>query len=874
MILLNTAHAQWTKQESGTTNYLYSVYFVDRDLGFAVGEGGTILKTVDGGTNWIRQNSGSTTNVFFSVFFVDSKTGYIANAGNTFLKTTDGGTTWVEKSPGIVNNCMSLFFINADTGWIVSGCGEMFKTTNGGESWVKQIDCGYFVRACFFVDANIGYAVGDYGNIIKTTDGGTSWISQAGNSTPLMSTFFLNTNTGYAVGEGGRIIKTNNGGNTWENLIEYSNGAGFSSVAFTDINTGIAVGNNGTILKTTNGGESWNLQISGTNETLLSIHTVDTNVSYAVGMNGIILKTTCGGGITTTVNSEAICNGASTTLTASGANKYVWNTGDTTKSITVKPNITTKYNVTGSSSGCTDDAESTVEVYNLNIAAQDQTITCGAAISLMSNSNYIGTGQIEYSWQPSYGLNDTTIASPTANPKQNTTYTLTTSTSDGCSSSNEVKVSVAPFLISISDRDIVCGENTTLNSTTNYTGTGNISYAWLPGYRLNDSIVATPVCNTDKTITYSISATSTDGCSASKNVNVNVLPLTISGSSTKISCGNSTVLHAYTNYTGSGLLKYLWEPIENLDSPNTESPIAKPAHNTTYNVTVTTNNGCVSTNDFVVSVDKIDITPAICSVSLDSMNKNVVMWNKPLTSAVDSFYIYRETEVTNMYTKIGAVSYNKNSIFIDNNSNPNIQSNKYAISIYDKCNFETALSLPHKTMHLSINQGTGNTWNLIWEGYEGIEVSTYRIYRGSDPKNLTLIGSSPASNTQYSDFTAPAGYVYYQIEILSTNECSPYKSATSIRSNIATNNPLSVDNVSASDFNIYPNPATDHLIVETNPGTSESTIQILNLNGQELVKQIVQTKKIKIDIRDLPGGMYIVKLTSDKAIEVRKFIKK
>jgi photosystem II stability/assembly factor-like uncharacterized protein len=874
VFLLNNAHAQWTKQESGTTNYLYSVFFVDQNLGFAVGEGGTILKTVDGGTNWKRQNSGSTTNVFFTVFFVDSQTGYITNVDNTILKTTDGGTTWVEKSPGIEYHIMSIFFINADIGWIVSGCGEIFKTTNGGDSWVKQLNCGYFVRSCYFVDENIGYAVGEFGKIIKTSDGGATWILQAGNSAHLMSIYFLNAETGYAVGEMGRILKTTNGGITWEESWGNSDGIGLNSVAFTDVNTGIAVGYNGKIIKTTNGGNSWNSQSSGTNESILSIYTVDANISYAVGMNGIILKTTCGGGITTTVNSETICNGASTTLTASGANKYMWSTGDTTKSITVKPHITASYKVTGSTLGCTDDAISTVEVYNFNVSAQSQTITCGSSLILKSNSNYIGTGQIKYTWLPSYGLSDTTIASPAANPKQNTTYTLITSTSDGCSSSSEVNVSVVPFEISISDRDIVCGENAILSTTTNYTGTGNISYSWQPGYRLNDSVVATPISNTNKTITYSISATSSDGCKASKNVNVNVLPLTISGSSTNISCGNSAQLHTYTNYTGPGSLKYVWEPADNLDSPNIENPVAKPMRNITYNVTATTSNGCVTKYDFPVLVDKINITPEICSVSLDSTNKNVVMWNKPLSSAVDSFYIYRETEVTNVYTKIGAVPYENHSIFVDKNSNPSIQSNKYKISIYDNCNYETALSLPHKTMHLSINQGTGNTWNLIWERYEGIEVSTYRIYRGLDPKNLTLIGTSPASNTQYSDFTAPAGYVYYQIEIISATECNPYKSAISIRSNIATNNPLSVENVSVPDFKIYPNPATDHLIVETNDYASERTIQILNLNGQELVKQKVHTKKIQIDISDLPVGIYFVKLTDDKATKVRKIIKK
>lgn len=871
LISLNSANAQWTAQESGTTNYLYSVFFVDCNLGFAVGERGTILKTTNGGTNWEKKIIGSTTNVFFSVFFVDANIGYIATADNSYLKTTDGGTTWVEKSLGIENHCMSIFFVSADTGWIVSGCGEIFKTTNGGDTWTKQLDCGYFVFSCYFVDANTGYAVGDYGNIIKTTDGGTNWVSLAGNSTALRSTFFLNDDTGYAVGESGRILKTINGGITWENTNEYS--YGFSSVAFTDVNTGIVVGWDGIIWKTTNGGKSWNAQNSGTKNGLLSIYSVDENISYVVGIDGTILKTTCGGGITTIVNSATICNGASTTLTANGANKYVWSTGDTTSSITVKPTATTEYIVTGSSSGCSDTAMAKVNVYNLDVSAQNQTLTCGETITLNMSTNYIGTSQIDYLWKPGYGLNDTTIANPIANPKQNTTYSISASTSDGCFSSNTVNVGVMPLSITASDESITCGGTVTLNTTTNYAGSGIINYSWQPDYGLNATNIASPVAKPDHTTTYTVSAISTDGCSTTKSIDVNVLPLAITGTNMDISCGNSTTLHAITNYTGSGTLTYDWQPTDNLDNSNIANPVAKPTHNTVYSVTATTDNGCIASNNFSVTVNEIAITPEICSVTVDSMNKNAVIWNKPLTAAIDSFYIYKETEVTNVYSKIGAVSYNEYSSFVDTNSYPNIQSNKYSISVYDKCNFETVKSVPHKTMHLSINQGTGNTWNLIWEGYEGFAVSTYKIYRGSDRKNLVLIGTSPASNTQYSDFTAPTGYVYYQIEIISPNACSPYKSTNSIRSNIATNNPLSVDKKSILDLKIYPNPTLNYLIIETTELAKECTLSILNLKGQELIKQIIKGSKTQIDISNLAKGVYFVKLIANKTVGVRKIIK-
>ena len=54
--------------------------------------------------------------------------------------------------------------------------------------------------------------------------------------------------------------------------------------------------------------------------------------------------------------------GESVTLTASGADTYVWSTGETTSSITVTPEVTTKYSVVGTKDGCEGNAEFTVEV--------------------------------------------------------------------------------------------------------------------------------------------------------------------------------------------------------------------------------------------------------------------------------------------------------------------------------------------------------------------------------------------------------------------------------------------------------------------------------------------------------------------------------
>ncbi len=68
------------------TTHLFGVSFVDAGTGTAVGGGGTILRTVDGGATWTPQSSG-TTNFLFGVSFVDASTGTAVGGGGTIPQT-------------------------------------------------------------------------------------------------------------------------------------------------------------------------------------------------------------------------------------------------------------------------------------------------------------------------------------------------------------------------------------------------------------------------------------------------------------------------------------------------------------------------------------------------------------------------------------------------------------------------------------------------------------------------------------------------------------------------------------------------------------------------------------------------------------------
>jgi photosystem II stability/assembly factor-like uncharacterized protein len=55
-----------------------------------VGEDGTILRTINGGAAWTAQDSG-TTNWLSGVSFIDANTGWAVGGSGTILHTTNGG---------------------------------------------------------------------------------------------------------------------------------------------------------------------------------------------------------------------------------------------------------------------------------------------------------------------------------------------------------------------------------------------------------------------------------------------------------------------------------------------------------------------------------------------------------------------------------------------------------------------------------------------------------------------------------------------------------------------------------------------------------------------------------------------------------------
>ena len=242
---------------------LNAVSFVDASRGWAVGDGGTILATDDGGKTWRAQTSGTNTTLI-SVHFVDASRGWAVGGSigpSTILATDDGGKTWRAQTSGTSQWLRSVHFVDASRGWAVGDDGAILATDDGGKTWRAQTSgTKTWLESVHFVDASRGWVVGgSIGaiTILATDDGGKTWRTQtSGMKAQLTSVHFFDASRGWAVGDGGTILATDDGGKTWHSP-KSGTAMSLSSISGREKGQRLCIVGDGTILNSRDGGKTW-----------------------------------------------------------------------------------------------------------------------------------------------------------------------------------------------------------------------------------------------------------------------------------------------------------------------------------------------------------------------------------------------------------------------------------------------------------------------------------------------------------------------------------------------------------------------------------------------------------------------------------------
>ncbi|HRG39896.1 MAG TPA: SdrD B-like domain-containing protein, partial [Saprospiraceae bacterium] len=315
---------------------------------------------------------------------------------------------------------------------------------------------------------------------------------------------------------------------------------------------------------------------------------------------------------------KTICNGTSTTLTATGNGSYLWSNNMTTASITVTPVTTTTYTITVTgSNGCTNTASALVTVTPLPASGlSGPTEVCMDEYGVFSASPAVSGAT--YSWTFDGGTsldgdaNDPTESVKWAPSYANTTRTVTlVVTKDNCSSTytKAVIVKQGAYLNTQASYPVCQGGTVQIGPNPNDPAqvTPGSSFQWTPNLFLNNNTVARPLSTPPFDMQYTLTAT-VNGCATSMqitvDVNVNLNPIADAGADKVICLSESTTIGGTPTSTppptgGATINGVLWSvPPSSTITSTLNNPLVSPTLNTQYRVVVVASNGCTDT-DFV-----------------------------------------------------------------------------------------------------------------------------------------------------------------------------------------------------------------------------------------------------------------------------------
>lgn len=303
-----TTHAQtWTQQTSGITSQLNAVKFTDTQSGWAVGDGGTILNTTNGGSTWSSINNlFSNSPINFTELDVIGNSVWACTDNALVLYSTDAGNTWSVSTTPTVTMGTSLKDINfsrqnTNNGWAIGGSsttGIVFKTTDGGANWTSVTNVpslSNMPSGVQIVSSTI--FITDAGMVKKTIDGGLNWTT-LNVATNIMKPIALTTSNIWCIqglNNSQFAYKSTNGGSVFNSFSSTLPMSGYLiNIDAIDLNNVMLVSYTGSgyeVFETNNGGTLWTATNLGTISGYINdISFPDFNNAWVVGNNGNIYK--------------------------------------------------------------------------------------------------------------------------------------------------------------------------------------------------------------------------------------------------------------------------------------------------------------------------------------------------------------------------------------------------------------------------------------------------------------------------------------------------------------------------------------------------------------------------------------------------------
>lgn len=219
----------WSTHQAGIMDTLTAVSFQNDTQGFAVGHGGNILKTVDGGNSWKSVLNGKQL-ISLTTEAASRASMQLKNDRDVSTDDTDHFQAYAKRleENGTSEPLFSINFINDSLGFAVGAYGMILRTHDAGETWavwMTHVDNPQELHLYTILETNGAiYLAGEQGFLARSLDGGENFTRL---ETGFAGSFFTlaadKTGTLYAGGLQGQLITSGDKGTSWRKVATDSN---------------------------------------------------------------------------------------------------------------------------------------------------------------------------------------------------------------------------------------------------------------------------------------------------------------------------------------------------------------------------------------------------------------------------------------------------------------------------------------------------------------------------------------------------------------------------------------------------------------------------------------------------------------------------
>ena len=581
--------------------------------------------------------------------------------------------------------------------------------------------------------------------------------------------------------------------------------------------------------------------------------------------------------VTATSSPTAICVGASANLTAAGASTYTWNPGPLTGSlVSVSPNATTIYTLTGASSeGCVKTETVSLTVNN------NPTLTTApspTAICVGTSANLTASGASTYTWNPGPFIGSLVSVSPTTT----TLYTVTGTSATGCTNTQTVSLTVNnnPTVTAISSPTAIC-----VGASANLTAAGASTYTWNPGPLTGSLVSVSPTITT----IYTVTGTNAAGCVKTETVNivVNSLPSILTNVNT-----NTVCLGGLVTFSNLGANSFTFNPTN-----TTGSIVSIPINTvgvTVFTITGQDSQGCINSTTTSITAFSLPVVSSsppsaiLCSgqsISLFGTGANTYTWSNGISNGISFTPTISLNYVVNGVDLNGCTNTQTVSVIVNNNPTLTATSSPTAICVGASANL-TASGASSYTWSpssltgslVSVNPTVTTIYTVTGTSAGGcVKTETISLIVNSNPTvtatssptaicvgtsaNLTASGAStyawsPSSLTGSLVSVSPTVTTIYTVTGTSSGGC--VKTQT-VNLTVNPNLPLSIS-ISSSSTTICSGTIVNFFSTQANagssptyqwqlngsniPGATFATYGTSTLNNNDIVSLIVTSSEV------------------------------